>query len=98
MTIQTATPSDLKPQIYDLIEQLRPEQLPELLHVLETWLNGKRANGMRDTALSQAPPIEHPWMKFAGMFKDDAYWEEYLECLAEVRREDNQIEDYEAVE
>ena len=98
MTIQTATPSDLKPQIYDLIEQLPPERLPELLHVLETLLNGKSANGMSDTALSQAPQTEPPWMKFAGMFKDDPYWEEYLECLVEVRREDNQVEDYEAVE
>lgn len=35
----------------------------------------------------QVPSTEHPWMKFAGMFKDDPYWDEFLEDMAAYRRE-----------
>lgn len=35
----------------------------------------------------QIPSAEHPWMKFAGMFKDDPYWNEFLDDMATYRRE-----------
>ena len=32
-------------------------------------------------------PVEHPWMKDAGMYKNDPSFEEVLENIAEYRRE-----------
>ena len=38
---------------------------------------------------------EHPWMKFAGMFEDDPYFDEVQEYIEEYRRElDAEIEEY----
>jgi hypothetical protein len=34
----------------------------------------------------ELPPSPHPWMEFAGMFKDDPYFVEVLEIMAENRR------------
>jgi hypothetical protein len=31
-------------------------------------------------------PIDHPWAKFAGMFKDDPRFDEWQEAIAEYRR------------
>ncbi|AFZ14300.1 Uncharacterized protein family UPF0150 [Crinalium epipsammum PCC 9333] len=33
------------------------------------------------------PKTEHPWMKFAGMFKDDPQFDEMLEYIEQYRRE-----------
>lgn len=104
MNVQTITPVDLKQQIHQVVEQLPEEQLPDMLHFSETLLNGNRVNGVngangagpvQSQLANQTLETEHPWMKFAGVFKDDPDWDEFLECLAEVRREANQIEDYE---
>lgn len=35
----------------------------------------------------ELPKPEHPWMKFAGMFKDDPYFDEMLEDIKALRRE-----------
>lgn len=35
----------------------------------------------------ELPSAEHPWMKFAGMFKDDPYWDEFLDDIAAYRHE-----------
>lgn len=35
----------------------------------------------------EAPKTEHPWMKFAGMFKDDPMFDEVLAHIDEYRRE-----------
>ncbi|MDB9512928.1 type II toxin-antitoxin system HicB family antitoxin [Kamptonema animale CS-326] len=41
------------------------------------------------------PKPEHPWMKFAGMFKDDPYFDEMQADIAALRRErDEQMEAY----
>lgn len=32
------------------------------------------------------PPQGNPWVEFAGMFKDDPYFEEVMEIMAENRR------------
>ena len=43
----------------------------------------------------EAPKVENPWMKFAGMFKDDPQFDEMLEYIEEDRREvDAQMEKY----
>lgn len=41
------------------------------------------------------PKPEHPWMKFAGMFKDDPQFDEMLEDIQALRRErDAEMEEY----
>ena len=35
---------------------------------------------------------EHPWLKFAGMFKDDPNWDQYLEDIAQYRRSVDEAE------
>jgi hypothetical protein len=35
-------------------------------------------------------PQPHPWMKFAGMFKDDPWIDEWVQSMAEYRQ---QVED-----
>ena len=41
------------------------------------------------------PKLEHPWMKFAGMFKDDPEFEEVLADIAAYRHElDLEQEEY----
>ena len=41
------------------------------------------------------PKPEHPWMKFAGMFKDDPQFDDMLEDIQALRRErDAEMEEY----
>jgi predicted RNase H-like HicB family nuclease len=41
------------------------------------------------------PKPEHPWMKFAGMFKDDPQFDEMLEDIQQLRRDrDAEMEEY----
>ncbi|MCC5617248.1 hypothetical protein LC605_19600 [Nostoc sp. CHAB 5836] len=43
----------------------------------------------------EPPQTEHPWMKFAGMFKDDPQFDEMLAYIEADRRElDAQMEEY----
>ncbi|MDJ0619509.1 MAG: type II toxin-antitoxin system HicB family antitoxin [Calothrix sp. MO_192.B10] len=43
----------------------------------------------------EMPKKEHPWMKFAGMFKDDPMFDEVLADIEEYRRElDAEMEEY----
>jgi predicted RNase H-like HicB family nuclease len=42
------------------------------------------------------PEKENPWLKFAGMFKDDPLFDEVLDFIAEEREKENQ--ELEAVE
>ncbi|MEH2086456.1 hypothetical protein [Nostoc sp.] len=43
----------------------------------------------------EPPQTEHPWMKFAGMFKDDPQFDEMLAYIEADRRElDSQMEEY----
>lgn len=43
----------------------------------------------------EIPKAEHPWMKFAGMFKDDPQFDEVLAYIESERRElDTQMEKY----
>jgi hypothetical protein len=91
MNAHTTIPTidDLKPQIYQLIEQLPPAQLPELKGFIETGFNNTYTGVGSDAAPSFPTPTqtEHPWLKFAGMFEDDPDWEEFQAAIAEYRRE-----------
>ena len=43
----------------------------------------------------ELPQKEHPWMKFAGMFKDDPYFDEMMADIEAFRRErDAEMEAY----
>jgi hypothetical protein len=43
----------------------------------------------------EAPKTENPWMKFAGMYKDDPQFDQMLEYIEEYRRElDAEMEEY----
>ncbi|MBN4006547.1 hypothetical protein [Nostoc sp. LPT] len=43
----------------------------------------------------ERPQTEHPWIKFAGMFKDDPQFDEMLAYIEADRRElDAQMEEY----
>ena len=43
----------------------------------------------------ELPKKEHPWMKFAGMFKDDPQFDEMMEYIEQERREDyERMEEY----
>jgi predicted RNase H-like HicB family nuclease len=43
----------------------------------------------------EPPQTEHPWMKFAGMFKDDPQFDEMLAYIEADRRElDARMEEY----
>ncbi|NEP43316.1 MAG: type II toxin-antitoxin system HicB family antitoxin [Okeania sp. SIO2H7] len=43
----------------------------------------------------ERPEKEHPWMKFAGMFKDDPYFDEMMADIEAFRRErDAEMEAY----
>ena len=43
----------------------------------------------------EIPQSEHPWMKFAGMFKDDPNFEDVLADIKSYRREiDENMQEY----
>ncbi|ETW98216.1 MAG: hypothetical protein ETSY1_19695 [Candidatus Entotheonella factor] len=37
--------------------------------------------------MEPSPPIQHPWMKFAGMFEDDPMFDQVLEDIQIYRQE-----------
>ena len=41
-----------------------------------------------------ASPKENPWVKYAGMFKDDPLFEDWQRSIAEYRREVDEDPDY----
>ncbi len=96
MDTPSLTTTHLKQQIHQLIEQLPPEQLPTLLHFSEGLLQPGQTILGRDnsTFTSSQPPAlgEHPWLKYAEILNESTDWDEFLEALAEIRREDNQVE------
>ncbi len=67
----------------------REEALAKLREVLQARLQ----NGAEIVPL-EVTPVQHPWMKFAGMFKDDPLVEEWKEAMAEYRREVEEDPDY----
>src|SRR5262249_39653157 len=63
----------------------RKEALAKLQKKIEARLN----KGTELVSLEIGPP-SHPWMQFAGMFKDDPHIEDWVKSMAEYRQ---QVED-----
>jgi hypothetical protein len=57
----------------------------EALAKLREQIQARLRNGAEIVPLDLAPP-KHPWMEFAGMFKDDPDFEEVIEIMAANRR------------
>src|SRR5438477_6912529 len=61
----------------------------EALAKLRAKIEGRLKKGAELVGLEVgAPP--HPWMEFAGMFKDDPWIEDWVQSMAEYRQ---QVED-----
>lgn len=63
----------------------RAEALAKLRAKIQTRLK----NGTELVALEVGQPA-HPWMEFAGMFKDDPWIDDWVKSMAEYRQ---QVED-----
>lgn len=90
MITQSITSTDIKPQIYQLVDQLHPDKLSDLLRFLEEVLkiiNTHIVNNTKFNQHRQLPQTGPPSLKFPGMFKDDPNWEEFQAAIAEYRRE-----------
>ncbi len=61
----------------------------EALTKLTEQLQARLRNGAEIVPLDLTPP-KHPWMEFAGMFKDDPWIEDWVQSMAEYRQ---QVED-----
>ena len=57
----------------------------EALSKLQEKLRGRLSDGTELVSIPSAPQ-PHPLAEFAGMFKDDPYFEEVMEIMAENRR------------
>ena len=58
----------------------------EALQKLRQLIEGKVSAGAELFTLD-VPMVEHPWLPFAGMFRDDSLVEEWTRSMTEYRRE-----------
>ncbi len=56
---------------------------------LRKLIEGKFSAGAEVVTLD-VPVAEHPWLPFAGMFRDDPLVEEWKETMAGLRRQDDE--------
>jgi hypothetical protein len=86
---KTTLAPDTKQHIYQLIEQLPLEQLPELLRLIKTQNHDTNTSVENDSVpkFTQSQLTKHPSLKFAGVFKDDPNWKEFQTAIASYRRE-----------
>jgi predicted RNase H-like HicB family nuclease len=69
----------------------KEEALNKLRHLLTTRLQNTEIVSLD----IEIPNSEHPWMKFAGMFKDDPDFEDVLADIKAYRREvDEELSEY----
>lgn len=66
----------------------REEALAKLRAKIETKLKGSELVGLEISA------TRHPWMEFAGMFKDDPMFDAWQKSIVEYRREVDADPDY----
>lgn len=67
----------------------------EALQNLSQLLTQRLANAEIVSLEIEPAKKEHPWMKFAGMFKDDPQFDEMMEYIEQERREDyERMEEY----
>jgi len=64
----------------------------EALANLRRLLDQRLAGGAQVTVLS-VPETANPWVEFAGMFKDDPYFDEWQQAIADNRRKADQEPD-----
>ncbi|CAC5345136.1 MULTISPECIES: hypothetical protein [Planktothrix] len=108
--IQASSPSIAKLTYPVLIQQQNQEYIVTVLG-LDCKAKGSSREAALEQLLEQVnailkqgeivqleiplPKPEHPWMKFAGMFKDDPYFDEMLKDIEDYRRErDAETEEY----
>jgi hypothetical protein len=65
----------------------RDDALQKLREIIE----GKVAAGAEIVTLD-VPFPEHPWLPFAGMYRDDPLVEEWKQTMAELRRQDDEAD------
>jgi predicted RNase H-like HicB family nuclease len=62
---------------------------------LKLLLRERLSNGVEIVAAEiPARVVENPWVKYAGMFKDDPMFDEVLEIMKENRRKDDEDPGY----
>ncbi len=67
----------------------------EAVEKLERLLRDRLSNGVEIVATEvPARVVENPWVKYAGMFKDDPMFAEVLEIMKENRRKDDEDPGY----
>ncbi len=67
----------------------------EAINNLHELMENRLKNVEVVTQEIEIPEKEHPWMKFAGMFKDDPMFDEVLAHIEEYRKElDAEMEEY----
>ncbi|MEN8219124.1 MAG: hypothetical protein ABFS56_22715 [Pseudomonadota bacterium] len=93
MTVQHLAISDLKTDIYKSLEQLTPDRLADLSLFLEQLLKIINAYIVNDSEFTQSYQLlqaEQPWLKYTAILKESPNWDEFLEILAEARREEDE--------
>ena len=67
----------------------------EAINNLHELMENRLKNVEIVTQEIESPTTEHPWMKFAGMFKDDPQFDDMLADIEAYRRElDAEMEEY----
>ncbi len=67
----------------------------EAVDKLERLLRDRLNNGVEIVAAEvPARVLENPWVKYAGMFKDDPMFADVLEIIKENRRKDDEDPGY----
>ncbi|BCL37393.1 type II toxin-antitoxin system HicB family antitoxin [Nostoc sp. MS1] len=75
---------------YQSVGATEEEALNNLIQIVQ-----QRKPEIVTLEIEHAEEAEHPWMKFAGMFKDDPQLDEVMKHIEEYRRElDAEMEDY----
>jgi predicted RNase H-like HicB family nuclease len=69
---------------FDLIAEgaTRDEALQKLRELIE-----RRVSAGAEIVTLDVPVADHPWLPFAGMFRDDPLVEEWKQTMAELRRQ-----------
>ena len=65
----------------------------EALKKLQDELQAKISNGA-EVVLLDVPAEPNPWLKIAGMYKDDSMFEEWKQAMAEYRDQVEKDDDY----
>ncbi len=59
----------------------------EAVGLLKSQVEARLASGARVVEIDLGGDDRNPWMAYAGIFRDDPYFDEWQEAIAENRRE-----------